>query len=522
MKILSAAQTRALDQATITEQGITSAELMERAAQALLRWFHGRYGHGQQPADTLLLCGPGNNGGDGLALARLLHGAGYVVRVALLPTEKHSADWQHNRQRLPAAVPVADLDPAALPALAPGTVVVDALLGTGLSRPLAAAAAQVVRWLNAQPVRVLAVDLPSGLFADQPQPADSPVVRADDTVSFGLPKLAFLLPQNTDFVGEWSVEDIELSRPFIAEADTPWHLTQLPPTEAHPWTGTPPPAPDVALPRRGKFSYKNTFGHALLLAGSRGKAGAALLAAGAALRGGAGLLTVAVPACAETVLQTAAPEAMCLADRRRGHLSVLPDLAPYQAIGMGPGIGQHPDTLDLLRQLLAAPSVAAGTVPLVLDADALNLLGQHRELLALLPKNTVLTPHPGEFTRLTEPARDDYHRLELLREFAQQHKVIVVLKGAYTAVAAPDGQVYFNSTGNPGLATGGSGDVLTGLTLALRADKRLAPLHAARLAVLAHGHAADLAVRETGEAGMLAGDVVRHLGPALRELESKE
>ena len=513
MKILSAAQTRTLDQATIAGQGITSAELMERAARALLFWFYGRYGHGRQPAETLLLCGPGNNGGDGLALARLLHQAGYAVRVALLPASKHSPDWQHNRTRLPAAVPVADLDPAGLPDLQPGTVVVDALFGTGLSRPLAGAAAAVVRWLDAQTAPVLAVDLPSGLFADQPQPADSPVVRATHTVSFGLPKLAFLLPQNAGFVGEWTVEDIELSSSFIEGVETPWHLTRMPPTEAHPWTGTPPPAPDVTLPRRGKFSYKNTFGHALLLAGSRGKVGAAVLAAGGALRGGAGLLTVAVPGSGYAILQTTRPEAMCLPDANPDHLSELPDLAPYQAIGIGPGIGQEPATRAVLEKLLRTAQV-----PLVLDADALNLLGQHRELLALLPENTVLTPHPGEFTRLTEKARDDYHRLALLRGFARQYKVIVVLKGACTAVAAPDGQVYFNSTGNPGLATGGSGDVLTGLLLALRADQRLEPLTAARLAVLAHGHAADLAVRHTGEAGMIAGDIVRHLGPALRDL----
>jgi hydroxyethylthiazole kinase-like uncharacterized protein yjeF len=159
------------------------------------------------------------------------------------------------------------------------------------------------------------------------------------------------------------------------------------------------------------------------------------------------------------------------------------------------------------------------TVPLVIDADALNLLAENRELLDLLPENTVLTPHIGEFTRLTEKARDDYHRLELLREFTQKHKCVVVLKGAYTAVAAPDGEVYFNSTGNPGMGTGGSGDVLTGLLLALRADQRLDALLAARLAVLAHGHAGDLAAAETGEAGLVAGDLVQHLGPALRDLE---
>jgi NAD(P)H-hydrate epimerase len=339
------------------------------------------------------------------------------------------------------------------------------------------------------------------------------VVRATYTVSFGPPKLAFLLPQNAEYVGEWHLEDIRLSQRFIEQADTPWHYTTLPTAPLAPdW----PPAPhsDVALPRRRKFAYKNTFGHALLLAGSRGKVGAAVLSAGACLRGGVGLLTVAVPGCGYDILQTTRPEAMCLADQEPDFIGELPDLAPYQAIAIGPGLGQHEASRAVLERLLREAKV-----PLVLDADALNLLGAHRELLDLLPENTVLTPHLGEFARLTEKTQDDYHRLDLLREFAQKHRCIVVLKGAYTATAAPDGQVYFNGTGNPGMGTGGSGDVLTGLMLALRADQRLDALLAARLAVLAHGHAGDLAAAHTGEAGLVAGDLVAHIGPALRTLE---
>jgi NAD(P)H-hydrate epimerase len=302
-------------------------------------------------------------------------------------------------------------------------------------------------------------------------------------------------------VGEWHIEDIQLSLKFVAEAATPWYFTQLTPT------------PQVQLPRRQQFAYKNVYGHALLLAGSRGKMGAAVLASGACLRGGVGLLTVAVPGCGYDIIQTTRPEAMCLPDAQADYLSELPDLTPYQAVGIGPGLGQHEASRAVLEQLLRTAQV-----PLVIDADALNLLGAHRELLDLLPENTVLTPHLGEFARLTEKVNDDYRRLELLRDFAQQHKCLVVLKGAYTAVASPDGQVYFNSTGNPGMATGGSGDVLTGLLLALRADQRLDALTATRLAVLAHGHAGDLAADRRGEAGLLASDLVKHIGPALRNL----
>ena len=508
MKILSAAQTRQLDQATLQEQALSSAQLMERAAGAFTDWFS----EGLAPAEAgeiLVLCGPGNNGGDGLGAARLLHHAGYRVRVAVLPAERQSADWQHNRQHLPQAVPLADISASQLPVIPPGAVVIDALFGTGLTRQLTGLAAVLVTHLNSCQAHVLALDLPSGLYADAPQPAGSAVVRAAHTVSFGLPKLAFLLPQNAAFVGQWHVQDIGLSPQFIAGAATPWHYTDA-------------PAMSSALPARPKFGHKGTFGHALLLAGSRGKVGAAVLAAGACLRGGVGLLTVYAPGCGYDILQTSVPEAMCLTDAQPDFISELPDLAPYQAVAIGPGLSQDTASLGVLQKLLAtavAPTEKRPTpLPLVIDADALNLLGQHRELLALLPENTVLTPHPKEFERLTEPARDDYHRLELLRGFAQKHRCLVVLKGAYTCLATPTGELHFNGSGNPGMATGGSGDVLTGLLLALRANAQLPAFAAARLGVYAHGRAGDLAAANTGQAGLVAGDVVRYLGPALQEL----
>ncbi|MDO7884719.1 NAD(P)H-hydrate dehydratase [Hymenobacter cheonanensis] len=512
MKLLSAVQIRALDQATIREQRTTSTALMERAAIALAGWLYQHYTPAEA-GEILLLCGPGNNGGDGLALARLLYLAGYAVRLGLLPAAKYSDDYEYNHHVLPKVIAIQELSAEQLPDIQPGTLVVDALFGTGLSRPLDGVAAAVVRHLNDRHARVVAIDLPSGLLADAPQPnPQAPVVRASHTISFGLPKLAFLLPQNADYVGEWHVVDIGLSPDFIGQADTPWHFTRLPGAGGFD-AALAARQPDVTLPKRGKFAYKNTFGHALLLAGSRGKVGAAVLAGGACLRGGVGLLTVAVPGCGYDIIQTTRPEAMCLPDAQADFISELPELKSYQAVGIGPGLGQAGASRAVLEKLLRE-----ARVPLVIDADALNLLGEHRELLALLPENTVLTPHIGEFTRLTEKARDDYHRLELLREFTQKHKCVVILKGAYTAVGAPDGQVYFNSTGNPGMGTGGSGDVLTGLVLALRADQRLAALLAARLAVLAHGLAGDLAAAETGEAGLVAGDLVQHLGPALAAL----
>ncbi|WBA41484.1 NAD(P)H-hydrate dehydratase [Hymenobacter canadensis] len=503
MKLLTAAQTRALDQATTQAQRISSVELMERAATACTNWLLDQL----QPAfstEIHVFCGPGNDGGDGLAVARQLHTAGYAPQVWLLPAEKHSADFLHNQQQLPEAIRCQELSARRLPPLPAGALVLDALFGTGLTRTLEGLPATVVKHLNQSAATVVAVDIPSGLLADAPQPASSAIVRAHHTLSFELPKLAFLLPRNAEFVGEWTVLPIGLDQPFIHNTTVDNYFV-----DAALLAGR--------LPQRARFSHKGTFGHALLLAGSYGKLGAAVLAAQACLRGGVGLLTIRTPGVGYTILQTAVPEAMALPDPASDFVTELPELHPYAAVGMGPGLGQEESTAEVLRLLLQQ---VGSRRALVLDADALNLLGTHRELLQKLPPNTLLTPHPKEFERLVgEPALDDYHRLDQLRAFCREHRCYCVLKGAYTALGTPDGPVYFNSTGNPGMATGGSGDVLTGLLLALRADQRLSPLDAALLGVYAHGRAGDLAAAESGEPGLIAGDLVRFIGPALRELE---
>jgi hydroxyethylthiazole kinase-like uncharacterized protein yjeF len=403
MKLLSAAQIRELDRATIHEQRTTSTELMERAATAVAEWLLRHYDPHAAP-DVLLLCGPGNNGGDGLALARLLYYAGYAVRLALLPADKYSDDYQHNHHVLPKVIPVQELAADALPDIQPTTLVIDALFGTGLTRPLAGLPADVVRHLNASQARVVAIDLPSGLLADAPQPDPAaPVVRATHTVSFGLPKLAFLLPQNAEYVGEWHLEDIRLSQQYIDHADTPWHFTGYTKPQPDGWSAPHAvPKPELQLPRRNKFAYKNTFGHALLLAGSRGKVGAAVLSSGACLRGGVGLLTVAVPGCGYDIIQTTRPEAMCLPDPQADFISELPELKAYQAIGIGPGLGQEEASRAVLEKLLREAKV-----PLVIDADALNLLGTARPAArkhgAHAPPRRVCTPHRKNQRRLPSP-----------------------------------------------------------------------------------------------------------------------
>lgn len=505
--VLTANQLRAADELTCQTQHISSLELMEHAARAVTDALLAFLVTAPHLRRVVVCCGPGNNGGDGLAVARLLHEAGtaLAIEVCYLTADQPSPDWLANRARLPEAIPARVLEATVdFPPLDATTLVVDALFGTGLNRPLTYEAQALVEYLNAGPAPIVAIDVPSGLLTDGPTPPDWAVVRATRTLTLGALKLPFLLPATAGFVGEWDVLDLNLDLPA---SEPRQHLTQ-------------PADLQHLLGPRQKFGHKGAYGHALLLAGSRGKLGAAVLAARACLRAGVGLLTVQVPACGYATLQTTVPEAMTLTDPMSDYLTTLADtdgLTRYRALGIGPGLGQQAETATLLRELLT--EARQGDVATVLDADALNILSQHPHWLHHLPARTVLTPHPKEFERLTGPATDDFHRLELLRRFCAAYGCTVILKGAHSVVCDGDGMLYFNPTGNPGMATGGTGDVLTGIVLGLLAEG-LPPLDAARLGALVHGRAGDLARDQHGERGLTAGDVVEHLGRAFGSLRA--
>lgn len=494
MKILNVDQIRALDEATIQNEPIAPINLMERAALAFVDWY---IDHFDKSRLTKIFCGLGNNGGDGLAIARLLLEREYPLEVYVVRyAPRESDDFMHNHRRLKLVtenVRYIELSHD-IPALRHNEVVIDAILGSGLSRPVEGIVKGTIEAINRAPATVVSVDIASGLYTDQPNTPEDVIIEPDYTVAFQLPKLAFVLPRNGRYVGDWQLVDIRLNKRFIDKAPTPYYYTQ--PHEAR-----------LLLRKRDRFSHKGTFGHALLLVGSYGKIGAAVLSARACLRSGVGLLTVQVPGCGYGVLQTALPEAMCRPDQ---HEHVLtgptqvdgPAPTDYSAVGIGPGIGKAPGTLTMLRELL--PTLKK---PIVVDADALNLLAENQELLQLLPQNSILTPHPKEFERLTQLWQDDYEKLTILRDFARKHRVIVVLKGAHTAVATPDGEVHFNATGNPGLSTGGTGDVLTGVLTALLAQG-YDPVEAAVLGVYAHGLAGDRVAEQRGQVGMSASDVI--------------
>ncbi len=503
MKIFLSEAVREIDNYTIENEPISSINLMERAALSLKDWFVRHYRVNRR---VVVLAGPGNNGGDAMALARLLAVRQYRVECFLVSSSgKLSPDGKENLKRLKdtGLVTIRNLsDVQSLPALLEGDVVIDGLFGSGLTRPVEGLYLDVIRHVNDSAAEVVAVDIPSGLFGEDNTENDvHSVIQADFTLTFQFPFLSFFFSENEMFTGEWIVMDIGLHPDIIGKIETRYSML----TRGR-----------IAglLPERSRFAHKGVFGHALAVAGSSGMMGAALLTGKAALRSGAGLVTLHVPASGFRVVQTAFPEAIVSIDSDEHVFSVLNDLEKYTAVAVGPGLGNHDRSRLGLQKLLKNVNV-----PLVIDADALNMIAANRELLSYLPEGSILTPHPLEFDRLAGGSPDGWSRHLEQIAFSLKYRVTVVLKGANTSISFPDGSCVFNTTGNPGMATGGSGDVLTGIVLSLLAQ-RLSPENAAMAGVYLHGMAGDKAAEKYGEESMIAGDIIRCLGDAFRLVKS--
>lgn len=500
MKILNAEQIREIDSYTISHEPIRSIDLMERAARKCADWIRRRSG----TKETYhVFCGMGNNGGDGLAIARMLAGTNRKTKVYKVRySDRPSDDFLANEKRLNGvrnlhAVDLNDGDD--FPDIGTGDVVIDALFGNGLSRCVEGFVARLIAHINQSDAFVIAVDLPSGLFGDDNRENDyDAIIRADYTLTFQFPKLSFMFGSNQVYTGEWVVLDIGLHPDAIHSASTRYLFLEKEDIRS-------------MYKPRNRFSHKGHYGHALLIAGSRGKMGAALLSASSCLRSGAGLLTVHVPACGYDIIQLGIPEAMSSSDTDPDVISELPKVDGYRAIGMGPGTGLHDDTQRVLKKLIQDTPC-----PLVLDADAINILAMNPTWLDFLPAQSVLTPHPGEFERLVGKTNTDYDRFLRGKEFAKRYNLMLVLKGAHTVVISPSGSCFFNSTGNPGMATGGSGDVLTGMIMGWLAQG-YSPLESAVMAVYLHGLAGDLAAGSKGYEGMLAGDLVDMIPRAMKK-----
>lgn len=503
MKILSAAQIREADAFTIENEPIASIDLMERAASKIFEWI---YKHANTQNNFVILAGTGNNGGDGLALARMLHEQGNQVSVYMIRfSESLSEDCLTNYERLKniSGAQLYDVyDESQFPFFREGDIVIDALLGSGLNKPIKGMLKSLIENLNDSGVVTIAIDTPSGLYIDRPiDLKNDVVVKADYTLTFQFPKLAFLFPENDIFVGRWEVLPIGLHPQYIYEVRTPYNYTTSSIIKK-------------LIKNRNKFSHKGTYGHALLIAGSEGKFGAAILAAQVCLRSGVGLLSVHVSRKAETILQTVVPEAMLSFDCSESYFSSLPKLNAYNAVGVGPGLGTQKETEQALKLLIQETKI-----PLVLDADALNILSENKTWLAFLSPETILTPHLKEFERLAGKTANSFERIEKQREMSQRYNIIIVLKGAYTCISFPNGQCLFNSTGNPGMATGGSGDVLTGIILGLLAQ-HYTPKEAATLGVYLHGLAGDLYAESESMESLIASDIVTCLGRAFQRIRN--
>ena len=499
MKILSATQIYEADSSTIDKQAISSSELMERAAAACFNWISQQFPDRSRAIHVY--CGMGNNGGDGLVISRMLLESGFKVHVYLINfSEKRSEDFTLNLRRLKKQnTNVKDISSENdFTEISERDLVIDCIFGIGLKRSPAGFTKQIIDRINGSGAEIVSIDIPSGLFSEAPVTDRSAVIRADFTLTFQVPKLAFFLPDNEIYTGKWTLIDIGLDEEYIRKADSKYCYA------------------DIVLQRkffkkRSKFSHKGTFGHSLLIGGSFGKIGAISLASKAALKAGSGLVTAYVPKCGYSVLQTAVPEAMVEVDDEH-YLQYFNFKTTPTSIGIGPGLGMHLKTKKGFVDFFSNCKL-----PLVIDADGLNIIAEYKDLSDLIPVDTILTPHPKEFERLAGKWKNDFEKLQLLDEYSARHKCVVVLKGAHTAISY-QGKVWFNSSGNPALATAGSGDVLTGIITSLL-SQGYSCLEASILGVYIHGRAADIAVsRNESQESLIASDLSEHLGKVFKEL----
>lgn len=499
MKILTASQIKEADSFTIKHEPISSIDLMERAATACFDWILEVF-----PKESFhVFVGKGNNGGDGLVIARLLHQAGLNVRVSTLNyTEQASEEFITNYARLEQCTEkIHQLNSEDSIEISKKEVLIDAIFGIGLSRNITCDSwlGQVVLDINENAGIVVSIDLPSGLFPDNHTPVHSAIIEATYTLTFQTPKLSFMYPENGGYVGDFRILEIGLSLDYLNRVDTDTNFIL---------------SSDIESKRRprGKFSHKGSNGRGLLIVGSEGKMGAGILAARAALRSGIGLLTAKVPQGGMGIIQTAVPECMAIGDHEAELNSVLPDLESYSSVGIGPGLGQHKLTHQLLSNLLDSVSF-----PIVIDADAINMISNDRQLIRKIPKGSILTPHVKEFERLVGPSANTAETHQKQRVFCQENQCIIILKGAHTCICDENGTLYFNSTGNPGMATAGSGDVLTGMLTSFLAQG-YSCISAAICVVFFHGLAGDIASERKGIEGLIAGDIIMEIPTAIKSL----
>ena len=504
MKILSCTQQREADAYTIEHNSILSINLMEKAAGLITDAICKRWDKSHR---MVVFAGPGNNGGDAVAVARMLHLKNYQVQVILFNiTGVLSDDCLTNVKRLQECgftnytEVSSQFDP---PKLISNDVVIDGLFGAGINKPLSGGFAAVVQYINASQAKVVSIDMPSGLMGeDNSRNIRQNIIKADLTLTIHMPKLSFLFAENEDITGEWEVLDIGINREYENNAESNYEITEMNDVKK------------MLRPRK-KLAHKGSFGHGVLIAGSYGMGGAAVLAARSCMKCGIGLLTIHTPVCNHQLLQMSIPEAMTQDDIDERFFAEPIELDNYQALGIGPGLGQEDFTAQAIID-----QISSSYIPTVIDADALNAFSSNRNYLNRIPKKSILTPHVKELERLVGRCSNTFERIQKAKDLASYLHCYIVLKGAWTVVITPEGKCYFNPTGNPGMATAGSGDVLTGILTSLLAQG-YTPEEACRLGTYVHGLAGDIAAERNGEISMSATDIVNALPEAWKKLTGK-
>tara|TARA_A100001015_G_scaffold91020_1_gene101403 strand:- start:4133 stop:5635 length:1503 start_codon:yes stop_codon:yes gene_type:complete len=497
MKILDKSQIQEADRQTIAMKSISSFQLMESAAKACRDWIVNRFDNNQHFS---FICGTGNNGGDGLTLYRLLMEKNYPCILYEFPVgDNPTEEYLENKRKIEADL-ILKLTPEAFSSISNKDIIIDGLLGTGINRPVIGELKKVIQSLNALPNTIISIDIPSGLFSEynSNNPGDG-ILQANFTLSFQMPKLAFLLPEQGEKAGQFHLLDIGLNTEFIEKVKTPYHYLTTKKANSL-----------FKLPK--KFDHKGKNGHHLLVAGSKGKMGAAILAAKGSLRSGVGKLSILTPQSGIEVLQNSIPESMIEFNNGINCLSGYYNYN-FNTISLGPGIGTSNETAQFVFSLLSKTQAQ-----MVIDADAINILANKPKWIKKLPKNTILTPHPKEFERLVGSWQNDQEKLEHLSQFCQKYHLICILKGAHTAIAFPNRTLWFNSTGNPGMAKAGSGDVLTGIIGGLLA-KGYPPQVAALLGVYAHGRSGDLKLKSHSSTFLISSDLISGLSEVWKEMQ---
>ncbi|MCH5241833.1 MAG: NAD(P)H-hydrate dehydratase [Muribaculaceae bacterium] len=506
MKIFTSELIREIDKATCEAQGITSLELMERAAAAICWEIEARFNANQR---MVIFAGPGNNGGDALAVARMLYEQGYknieVFLFNVMGKLSHDCNEEKNKISQVGGINFTevtkDFQP---PELSQNDVVIDGLFGSGFKGPLQKGFLTLVNYINDSKAFTVSIDVPTGLSGEWNQNVSRrDMIHAKLTLTFQFPRLAFFFEENQEVIGEWKLLDIELDESKMKDIPVDFMLVEE--RNVRP-----------LLQKRNKFSGKRDYGSALFFAGSVGMSGAAVLAAKGCLRSGVGLVTVHSAKVSLPIVQTSVPEALFEPDRNEHFITDMSVHHNHQAIAVGPGLGVNDKTIDALEDLLKNYKH-----PMVVDADALNCMARRPHLLGLLPGLSVITPHIGEFDRIFGNHSSNEERLKKAIDMAKYYNIIIVLKGHYTATIRPTGRVYFNSTGNPGMATAGAGDVLTGVIASFIAQG-IPPEKAATLGVFVHGMAGDLAEEKWGEFGLLASEIADCCALALKNITSRK